>query len=67
MATATTPRERITDTLRRRVTDSALCVARDTPYTLNLAVTELTEMVKSGDAVRHADGTFALAGDRTTL
>lgn len=67
MATATTPRERITDSLRRRGTASVKRVARDTSYTLYLVVAELTELVKSGDAVRHADGTFALAGDHTTL
>lgn len=67
MATAITPRERITDSLRRRGTTSAQRVARDTSYTMYLVVAELTGLVKSGDAVRHADGTFALAGDRTTL
>lgn len=67
MATATTPRERIIESLRRRGTASAQRVAQDTSYTLYLVVAELTELVKTGDAVRHADGTFALAGDRATL
>lgn len=67
MATATTPRERITGSLHRRGTASAQRVARDTSYTLYLVVAELTELVKAGRVVRHADGTFALAGDRTTL
>ena len=67
MATATTPRERITESLRRRGTASAQRVARDTSYTMYLVVAELTELVSSGDVVRHADGTFALAGDRTAL
>lgn len=67
MATATTPRERITESLRRRGTASAQRVARDTSYTLYLVVAELTELVESGNAVRHADGTFALADGHTTL
>lgn len=67
MATTTTPRERITESLRRRGTASAQRVARDTSYTLYLVVAELTELVKSGNVVQHADGTFGLAGDRTTL
>lgn len=67
MATTATPRGRIIESLRRRGTASAMRVARDTSYTLYLVVAELTGLVKSGDAVRHADGTFALAGDRTTL
>lgn len=67
MATSTTPRERITESLRRRGAASAQRVARDTSYTLYLVVAELTELVKSGNVVRYADGTFALAGDRTTL
>lgn len=67
MATTTTPRERITDSLRRRGTASAQRVARDTSYTLYLVVAELTELVESGDVVRHADGTFALADGHTAL
>lgn len=67
MATATTPRVRITDSLRRRGTASAQRVARDTSYTMYLVAKELTELVKDGHVVRHADGTFALAGDRATL
>lgn len=67
MATATTPRERITESLRRRGTASAQRVARDTSYTLYLVAAELTEMVATGHVVRHADGTFALAGDHITL
>lgn len=67
MATTATPRERISESLRRRGTASAQRVARDTSYTLYLVVAELTELVKAGDVVRHDDGTFALAGDRPTL
>lgn len=67
MATAITPRERITDSLRRRGTASAQRVARDTSYTMYLVVAELTELVESGNVVRHADDTFALADGHTTL
>lgn len=67
MATATTPRERITDSLRRRGTASAQRAARDTSYTMYLVVAELTELVESGNVMRHADGTFALADGHTTL
>lgn len=67
MATATTPRERITESLRRRGTASAQRVARDTSYTPYLVAAELDELVTAGRVVRHADGMFALAGDRTTL
>lgn len=67
MATATTPRERITDSLRRRGTASAQRVARDTSYTMYLVVAELTELVESGNVMRHADDTFALADGHTTL
>ena len=67
MATTATPRERITESLRRRGAASAQRVARDTSYTLYLVAAELDELAAAGHVVRHADGTFALAGDRTTL
>lgn len=67
MATAITPRERITDSLRRRSTASAQRVARGTSYTMYLVVAELTELVESGNVVRHADDTFALADGHITL
>lgn len=67
MATTTTPRERVADSLRRRGTASAQRVARDTSYTMYLVVAELTELVESGNVMRHADDTFALADGHTTL
>lgn len=67
MATTATPRGRISESLRRRGTASAMRVARDTSYTLYLVVAELTELVAVGRVVRHADGTFALASGHTTL
>ena len=62
MATSSTPRERITDSLRRRGVASAQRVARDTSYSPYLVATELDELVAAGRVVQHDDGTFALAG-----
>lgn len=62
MATSSTPRERVTESLRRRGAASVQRVARDTSYTTYLVAAELDELVAAGRVVQHDDGTFALAG-----